>query len=268
MSQLNILSHNCTDENRKRHWDSVARAYRDVSSAYSTKLYLRGEMRLIDKHFCHLSGSSFLKLDLWNEAFNTNLLPRVLERGAVASAVDISREVVTRARENLARAGFLVDCVIGDIRELGFPTESFDYVYTMGTIEHIPEPADAVAEIYRVLKPGGRAIIGVPYRFDPFFRAAVVYVGNKLGLLPFGDEKCFSWRELLSMVNACGFVVKGRSGAYAIPWFLRFADIFLEQRAHPLTLLLRPFLSICAMLGSNEFLLRHNGLIAVFVEKP
>jgi len=268
MKQSNVLSTKCTDENRKHHWDSVAQAYRDASSAYSTEIYQSGEIRLIDKYFSNLSGSAFLKLDLWNEAFNTNLLPYVLNRGAVASAVDISSEVVTRAREKLARAGCIVDCIVGDIRDLRFPSESFDYVYTMGTIEHIPEPSVAVAEIFRVLKPGGRAIIGVPYRFDPFLRAAVVFIGNKIGLLPFGDEKCFSWRELLSMVTDSGFVVKGRSGAYVIPWFLRFVDIFLEQHARHLTLLLRPFLFICAALGSNEFFLRHNGLIVALVEKP
>ena len=47
---------------------------------------------------------------------------------------------------------------------------SFDAIYSMGTIEHFDATERAVAEMARVLKPGGRAIVGVPNRHDPFLR--------------------------------------------------------------------------------------------------
>jgi SAM-dependent methyltransferase len=49
-----------------------------------------------------------------------------------------------------------------DARELDFPDESFDAVYTLSSIEHFGSPRDikrAAAEIGRVLRPGGHAFV-------------------------------------------------------------------------------------------------------------
>ena len=44
------------------------------------------------------------------------------------------------------------------------PKESIDIVISSHTIEHIPDDLRAINEIYKVLKPGGRAIINTPNR--------------------------------------------------------------------------------------------------------
>ena len=53
-----------------------------------------------------------------------------------------------------------------DARNLTYPPESFDIVYTISVIEHIPGRGDAEAmeQFARVLKPGGTLIVEVPYR--------------------------------------------------------------------------------------------------------
>lgn len=53
-----------------------------------------------------------------------------------------------------------------DAQKLSFPAESFDFVYSISVIEHIPGDGDAAAlrEIARVLRPGGRAVVEVPLR--------------------------------------------------------------------------------------------------------
>jgi SAM-dependent methyltransferase len=69
-----------------------------------------------------------------------------------------------------AFAGPDVD-VVGDIHDMPIPTDSFDCVFCTGTLEHVRDPAQAVREIHRVLKPGGIAHIDVPfiqgYHADP-----------------------------------------------------------------------------------------------------
>jgi SAM-dependent methyltransferase len=49
-----------------------------------------------------------------------------------------------------------------DLTDLTFPTASFDLIICNHVLEHIPDDRKALAEISRVLRPGGRALIMVP----------------------------------------------------------------------------------------------------------
>lgn len=58
-----------------------------------------------------------------------------------------------------------------DLTAIGFPDDTFDFISCISVIEHIPDYPKAVAELHRVLKPGGRLVIttdsspaGEPYR--------------------------------------------------------------------------------------------------------
>jgi ubiquinone/menaquinone biosynthesis C-methylase UbiE len=54
-----------------------------------------------------------------------------------------------------------------DIQNLTFPDGSFDLVTSSHVMEHVPEPAAAIGEIYGVLRPGGRYIFSVPVSWPP-----------------------------------------------------------------------------------------------------
>lgn len=47
-------------------------------------------------------------------------------------------------------------------RDLIFGDNSFDFVATTATLEHVTHPKKAISEIMRVLKPGGKAFFGIP----------------------------------------------------------------------------------------------------------
>ena len=50
-----------------------------------------------------------------------------------------------------------------DLTRLSFESGSFDLVLTTDVLEHVPDPYAAHAEIYRVLRPGGRHVFTVPF---------------------------------------------------------------------------------------------------------
>jgi SAM-dependent methyltransferase len=60
---------------------------------------------------------------------------------------------------------------VADMRKTNYPDNSFDFVWSCGSIEHVPTLFDVyqtLAETYRVLKPGGYALITTEYcLFDP-----------------------------------------------------------------------------------------------------
>ncbi len=72
--------------------------------------------------------------------------------GAGVVALDISERMVELAR---ARG---VDARVGDAQELPFEDASFDCALAAWMLYHVPEPERAVAELARVLRPGGRLV--------------------------------------------------------------------------------------------------------------
>lgn len=53
-----------------------------------------------------------------------------------------------------------------DITDIQFPAKSFDVILCNHVLEHVPDDARALAELYRVLAPGGWAILQVPIGGD------------------------------------------------------------------------------------------------------
>ena len=250
-------------------WDRVAGQVGDLRGAPSTEYYRRCEIALISRSLGDLAGKRVLKLDLWNEAFNTRILHWMADQGAAAYGLDLSRVVAHRARRNTRLAGKPERLVRADIRELPYPAGSFDAVYTMGTIEHIDEYGQAIDEVRRVLRPGGKAIIGVPHKWNLFLRPALVWLLDRLGKYAYSPEKSFSSRELRRDIERTGLVVRARTGILAIPGILRLADVFCYTRGIPLYRL-----SPLALWGFERLETRYRWpgnfgyLLAMVAEKP
>jgi len=141
---------------QRREWERVASSVHDFHEAPTTQYYRRCEIALIERCLGPLAGRRLLKLDLWNEAHNTRILHWMAEQGAEVHALDLSSTTAARARRNANGKGLDRRMLVADIREIPFADQSFDLLYTMGTIEHIDEYRDSMREIHRVLKPGGR----------------------------------------------------------------------------------------------------------------
>jgi len=94
----------------------------------------------------------------------------VLRRGATVIAVDHAADEVSgvvRMMGAMAAAGEVPEGASGsavraDLLALPFPDASFDVVIASEVLEHIPDDRTAMAEISRVLKPGGRLAVTVP----------------------------------------------------------------------------------------------------------
>jgi ubiquinone/menaquinone biosynthesis C-methylase UbiE len=75
------------------------------------------------------------------------------------TGLDISETFVEIARTNAANAGVHVDFRIGNASSMPFADESFDFLVCRAAFKNFSEPARALDEMYRVLKPGGKALI-------------------------------------------------------------------------------------------------------------
>jgi ubiquinone/menaquinone biosynthesis C-methylase UbiE len=77
------------------------------------------------------------------------------------TAIDAARHMIDLGLANVRRAG-LADCIhiqLCDAKQLPFPTASFDGIISNSIVHHIPRPASVLAEMVRMVKPGGTIFV-------------------------------------------------------------------------------------------------------------
>jgi SAM-dependent methyltransferase len=102
----------------------------------------------------------------------------VQRSGASVAAVDLSNAVEACA-ENLGSSDAVV-CQ-ASLYELPFRPQSFDFVYSIGVIQHTPDPLRAIRALCRLVKPGGRIAL---WMYELNWKAFVGTAGFKYALRP------------------------------------------------------------------------------------
>ena len=85
------------------------------------------------------------------------LLESMQHKGWTVRGVDICRESAEYGKRHRG-----VDIFPGTLHEAAFPDNSFSVVHFSHLIEHVPDPRGFLAEVLRILKPGGFAVITTP----------------------------------------------------------------------------------------------------------
>jgi ubiquinone/menaquinone biosynthesis C-methylase UbiE len=126
-------------------------------------------------------------------------------QGCDCVGLDLSPKLVAIGRRNYPDIEFLE----GDVEHLPFPTASFDGVLLSGIVHHLPDPARCAAEVFRVLRPGGRFVAFDPNRMNPFMwayrdRSSPFY--SSVGVTP--NERPVLAKEVASVFRGAGFTVE------------------------------------------------------------
>ncbi len=75
------------------------------------------------------------------------------------TGLDVSETFVRIAQNNARDAGVKVDFRLGNASKMPFADESFDFILCRAAFKNFSEPLEAMREMRRVLRPGGRAVI-------------------------------------------------------------------------------------------------------------
>src|ERR671937_397311 len=73
--------------------------------------------------------------------------------------LDISKDFVEIARRNAKEAGVEVEFRQGNVSDIPFPDNTFDFIICTAAFKNFKEPLRALNQMYRVLRPGGAALI-------------------------------------------------------------------------------------------------------------
>jgi 2-polyprenyl-6-hydroxyphenyl methylase/3-demethylubiquinone-9 3-methyltransferase len=85
---------------------------------------------------------------------------QIAKRGAEITGLDLSTEALRRAKDRTPHGTFLSHDLT---RPMPFGDGTFDGVWCSEVLEHLFSPLYALQQIHRVLKPGGLALVTVPY---------------------------------------------------------------------------------------------------------
>jgi ubiquinone/menaquinone biosynthesis C-methylase UbiE len=144
---------------------------------------------------------------------NGYVLSRYAQQGADVVGVDISDTAVDLCRKRFAHMNLAGAFQTADAEHLPFADNSLDCVCSMGVLHHVPNTAAAVAEIHRVLKPGGRLIVMFYHRRSALyhinFRTKSWVTGKSMQVLlneydGVGNPKgeAYTKRELTKLLSA------------------------------------------------------------------
>ncbi|WP_438029245.1 class I SAM-dependent methyltransferase [Sorangium sp. So ce233] len=180
-------------------WNMVAADYA-VDIVPHFEKYAADALRLADV------GPGARVLDV---AAGPGTLSLLAAREARVTAVDFAPAMVERLRERAARAGLAVDAQVGDGMALPFEDGSFDAAFSMFGLMFFPDRDRGFRELFRVLRPGGRAVVGswAPMDRAPILAELFSAIRAELPGLPFGEGKAplGDPGELRAEMEAAGF---------------------------------------------------------------
>lgn len=119
---------------------------------------------------------------------------------------DFSQNALDSAVKNSLRNGHQLETYKADTRQLPFTNNSIDKIFSLGVIEHLPDPENAVRELARCLTPDGQLILMTPNKFS--FGRVDRLVKSFLGIWKFGHQDEFSPLKLALMVTNSGLEIQ------------------------------------------------------------
>ena len=157
----------------------------------------------------------------------------VARRGARIVALDYADDEVRTTRatfgamieEGQIASDSYVGALRGDATRLPFPDDTFDRVITSEVLEHIQNDVAAIAELARVLRPGGSFACTVPAWWPEKINWSLsdeYHAPKSVG----GHVRIYSRTELVAKLRAAGLDVRGSHHAHALHspyWWLKCA---------------------------------------------
>jgi ubiquinone/menaquinone biosynthesis C-methylase UbiE len=133
----------------RRYWDKHARTYDKQMAFWERRLFGDGRQWV-----CAQATGDVLEV-----AIGTGRNLPHYPQGIRLTGVDFSPAMLQLARRQADRLGRQVDLRLGDAQALELPDASFDTVVCTCSLCTIPDERQALAEMRRVLRPGGRLLL-------------------------------------------------------------------------------------------------------------
>ena len=182
-------------ERQRRVWDKRASRY-DRSMGLMEKIFFKGGREWV----CSQATGDVLEV-----AIGTGRNLPFHPAGIRLTGVELSTEMLAIARQRVQELGREIDLRQGDAQALPFADESFDTVVCTLSLCGIPDDRKAVAEMRRVLRPGGRLLLLDHVRATSPIAYAIQWLVEQVSLRLEGEHQL---RRPFEHVLAEGFQIE------------------------------------------------------------
>ena len=189
----------------ENYWSTGKQVYSGSNQGYAANFrrWMAEELRDLP------AGAPILEVGCGDGAFTTELA----KYSSFVTALDLSASQIEENRRRFPGIAFAQH----DVAEpLPFPDAAFDVAWCSEVLEHLFDPAFALREMHRVLRPGGRLLVTVPYHGG---LKNVLDVASR----PYGDS---AWSGKPAAVVS---VSPGAIGAFGANHHLRQSLVFLDM---------------------------------------
>lgn len=148
------------------------------------------------------------------------------EAGADLFGADLPERAVRHTKRRFAVFGLESGLAASDAEDLAFRDDTFDLVYSWGVLHHSPDTERAIAEVWRVVRPGGVA------------RVMIYHKWSLVGLMLWVRYALFTFRPWLSLNRIYSeYLESPGTKAYTVTeargLFSRFSDVKIGTRLCP-----------------------------------
>jgi ubiquinone/menaquinone biosynthesis C-methylase UbiE len=184
----------------RRYWDKHARNYDKQTAFWERRLFGDGR-----QWACAQATGDTLEV-----AIGTGRNLPYYPQGIRLTGIEFSPAMLELARRQAQQLDVEVELRLGDAQALDLPDASFDTVVCTLSLCVIPDERRAVAEMRRVLRPGGRLLLLDHVAAAPRWVRAIQWLLER-GTIPLGEEHLR--RRPLHQVQAEGFQIQRRERA-------------------------------------------------------
>jgi SAM-dependent methyltransferase len=208
----------------RAHWDQVAPIYDEANQHWLNP----HEWRFIEgiKHLHPSSSDQIHVANIWSRTGNAIPFIRSMLPNATIHNFELSSEMIAIAKQVHPEECFAVT----DLKTVDLGDGSVDYVMSQETLEHTPSPPRLIAELFRILKPGGRLILSLPPRVADFHQW--VYE-TLIGGHGDGPRKGIPTWVVKPWLSDIGFVIERHKAILLFPigprWFIELGNRLIER---------------------------------------
>lgn len=207
-----------TIEEVRAFWDSVAGIYERENN----KVYETHHQRFIEavKYFDLKNNDRVL--NIWSRTGSAAPFLKNKNKNIELHNLEVSPQMLKKAEDKFPEEEF----GLTDLLKINFPDNYFDYVLSLETLEHCPEPSAFLRELNRLLKPGGKLVLSTP----PASCEPIYFVYNFFGFgHGEGPHKFLSSKKVKQLFLESNFKILEHRGTLLVPVGPKFIKTIGEK---------------------------------------